>query len=241
MGGGYLTARSSIVPAVLRGTAAILCAALLAACGGDDGDDVGDTRADQARQVARDAGLPTVVQDVLATAASSATATFTVRYRLAVEGSTTIVQDPPRRRIELVLGEGKTATRRVTITNDDGTFACTRAAEVWTCRKTADTSTDFGPLAVGDIQRTTEDLAAARKAYAFRVESRTIAKTRARCLVTELRPGQTPDPSRGARGVLCISPEGVPLLIEGAQSTVTATSYRPEADDRSFELPAKAS
>jgi hypothetical protein len=220
--------------------AAAVCTALVAgACGGDD--DVGDTRADQARQVAKDAGLPEPVQEILATAAGSATRTFTVTYKLAVEGTTTIVQDPPRRRVELVLGSGAAATTRATITNDDGTFACTKTGQAWTCRKTTATAANIGALAVGDIQRTTADLVAARKSYTFRVETRTVAKTRTRCLVTELRPGQQPDPSRGNRGVLCVAEDGVPLLIEGGQTAVTATAYRDGVDDKAFELPAKAS
>lgn len=213
---------------------------LVAGCG-PGGDDTARTRATQARQVAKDAGLPEAVQDVLARAATSAGRTFTVRYDLAVAGSTTITQDPPRRRVELVLGSGPTATTRLTITNDEGTFACTRNEGTWTCRKTTPAADDAGPLAIGDIERTTADLAEARRAYTFRVESRTIAKTKARCLITELRPGQPPDPARGARGVLCVAPEGVPLLIEGGQTSVKATSYRAEADASAFRLPAKAS
>jgi hypothetical protein len=41
--------------------------------------------------------------------------------------------------------------------------------------------------------------------------------------------------------VLCISPEGVPLVIEGAASAITATSYRASVDVSAFRLPAKAS
>jgi hypothetical protein len=41
--------------------------------------------------------------------------------------------------------------------------------------------------------------------------------------------------------MLCISPEGVPLAIEGAASAITATSYRATADDSAFRLPAKPS
>ena len=225
---------------MLRVTVATaVCAVLAGGCGG--GTSLAETRADQARQVAKDAGLPEAVQDVLASAATSATRSFTVTYKLAVEGSTTIVQDPPRRRVELVLGTGPEASTRATITNDEGTFACTRSAGTWTCRKTPDATDSFGPLAVGDIQRTTADLAAARKSYSFRVETRTIAKTRARCLVTELRPGQPADPTRGPKGVLCVASDGVPLLIQGGQTTVTAVRYRPSADPSAFRLPAKAS
>jgi hypothetical protein len=198
-------------------------------------------RAEQARKVAKDAGLPEDVQDLLAHAASSASRTFTVRYKLAVEGTTTITQDPPHRRIELVLGTGPTAVTRTTITNDAGTFACTRTSGTWTCRKTGAAASSFTPLGLGDLEKTTADLAEARKSYVFKVEKRTIAKTGATCLVTELKPGATPDPARGTRGVLCLSDEGVPLAIEAANTAITATSYRSEVDPSAFRLPARAS
>jgi hypothetical protein len=218
----------------------VVCAAV-AGCGGSGGDDVAETRAEQARQVAEDAGLPRAVQDLLADAATSATQTFSVTYKLAVEGTTTIIQDPPRRRVELVLGSGPAAVTRATITNDDGTFSCSRTVDAWTCRKSEEKTAGFGPLALGDIEKTTADLVAAREAYSFRVERRIVAKAPARCLITELKPGQQPDPARGARGVLCVSRQGVPLVIEGATSTITATSYRTSADASAFRLPAASS
>jgi hypothetical protein len=225
---------------VLRALVAVVVCAALAGCGGGK-DDLADTRAGQARQVAKDAGLPEPVQDLLGDAATAATTTFSVTYKLADEGTTTIVQDQPRRRVEVVLGSGPAAVTRATITNDDGTFACSRTVDAWTCKKSAEKTAGFGPLALGDIEKTTADLVAARKAYSFRVERRVVAKAAARCLVTELKPGQKPDPARGARGVLCISREGVPLVIEGASSTITATSYRASADASAFRLPAKPS
>lgn len=221
--------------------AAVLCAVLAGGCGGKGGDDLAETRAAQARQVAKDAGLPEAVQNVLADAATSATRTFSVTYKLAVEGTTTIVQDPPRRRVELVLGSGPAAVTRATITNDAGTFSCSRTVDAWTCRKSEEKTSGFGPLALGDVEQTTADLVEAKQAYSFRVERRIVAKAPARCLITELKPGQTADPARGARGVLCISREGVPLVIEGATSTITATSYRASAADAAFRLPAKPS
>jgi hypothetical protein len=226
---------------VVRALVAVVCCAALAGCGGSGKDDVVETRADQARQVAEDAGLPAPVQDLLGDAAIAATQTFSVTYKLAVEGTTMIVQDPPRRRVDLVLGSGPAAVTRANITNDNGTFSCSRTVDAWTCRKSEEKSSGFGPLALGDIEKTTADLAAARKAYSFRVERRIVAKAPARCLITELKPGQAPDPARGARGVLCISREGVPLVIEGATSTITATRYRTSVDASAFRLPAKPS
>jgi hypothetical protein len=179
------------------------------------------------------------VQDVLAQAAVAATRTFTVHYQLADQGTSTVTQAPPKRRVEIVLGTGPTAITRATIANQDGTFGCTRSAGIWSCQKTKDVADAFGPLALGDIQKTTEDLAQARSSYRFRLESRTIAGARARCLVTELKPGQTPDPGRGQRGVLCVSNEGVPLLIDGGTTKITATRYSTRADGAAFRLPAK--
>jgi hypothetical protein len=220
--------------------AGLLLLAVLGGCGGGgDSGHVARTRADQARQVAKDAGLPPDVQGFLAQAATSATRTFTVHYQLADQGTSTVTQDPPRRRVEIVIGKGPTAITRLTLANDDGTFGCTRSAGIWACQKTSDTADDFGPLALGDIQQTTEDLGEARRSYRFRVESRTIAATRARCLITELKPGQPPDPTRGARGELCVSPEGVPLLIDGGTTKITAVRYETRADDSAFRLPAK--
>jgi hypothetical protein len=220
--------------------AGLLVVATAGACGGDGGDDLARTRADQARQVAKDAGLPVAVQDVLAQAATSATRTFTVRYTLGDQGTSTVTQDPPHRRVEIVVGTGPTAITRATIANDDGTFGCTRSAGIWSCQKTSDTPDEFGPLALGDIQQTTEDLAQARRSYRFHVESRTVAATRATCLVTELEPGQPADPTRGERGVLCVSPDGVPLLIDAGPTQITATAYKASASDAAFRLPAKA-
>jgi hypothetical protein len=226
---------------VLRATVTtVLCAVLVGACGGGKASP-SETRAAQARSVARAAGLSPAVQDLLADAATSPARTFTVSYKLAVPGSTTITQDPPRRRVDLVVGEGPAAVTRSTITNDDGTFACTRTTGAWTCKKTSTPPNALSPMALGDVDQTTSDLAAARKSYTFRVEPRTVAGARARCLVTELRPGQAPDPARGQRGVLCVSADGVPLVIEGGQSTITATRYTTKVDDTAFKLPAKAS
>jgi hypothetical protein len=222
--------------------AGVLLAIVLAGCGGGDGDDAGAgrTRAEQARQIARDAGLPRRIQDFFASAAGAVDRTYSVSYRLGEgSGSSTVVQDPPRRRIEFVVPSNGVPVNRVFITNADGTFGCTRTAGRWTCQRNADAPAAIGALSLGDVQEATQDLAEARGAYAFRIERRTIARTPAQCLVTELKPGQTADDARGQRGVLCISAEGVPLLIEGAQGTLTAVSYRPGAADAAFDLPAR--
>jgi hypothetical protein len=127
---------------------------------------------------------------------------------------------------------------RVFISNDDGTFGCARLAGEWACQRNAERPPEFGPLAVGDVQEATQDLIEARADYDFRIERRRLAGVTARCLVTARKPGRPPDPSQGERGTLCISPEGVPLLVEASSGTLTATRYRTSADSSSFRLPA---
>ena len=74
----------------------LLTIALLAACGGDDGE---PARADQARQLAEDAGLPAEVQEWLALAAGDPDADYRVAY-----GELVVTQEDGERRVDA--GEG---------------------------------------------------------------------------------------------------------------------------------------
>ena len=228
---------------MIRPVAAVAALVALGGCATGDDDTAADAarrRADQARQVARDAGLSPAVQAVLADAAGAVDETYTVVYRLGGEGvgRSVVVQDPPRRRIELEVATGDLTVTRVFIVNDDGTFGCTRATDRWQCQRNADAPAELGPLALGDVQQATQDLLDARDDYAFTVERRQIAGVAARCLVTALKPGRQPDPQRGERAVLCVSPEGVPLRVEASTGALTATSYRRSAAAEAFRLPA---
>ena len=226
---------------MLRAPALVLAIALLAACGGDDSadQDAAETRSAQARQIARDAGLSPAVQDFMADAAGAVGRTYSVEYRLGESDRSTVVQDPPHRRLEFALqGDGVPVTR-LFITNDDGTFGCAELAGEWSCQRNSEEPAGFGPLALGDVEEATQDLVEATADYSFAIESRRLAGVTARCLVTERKPGRPADPARGDRGVLCISPEGVPLLIEGSQGNLTAVSYRTRAPRDAFRLPAR--
>src|SRR5205807_5511137 len=95
--------------AVLRPTAVLVVAAWLVggACGGGQSatERAARARADQARQVARRAGLPAAVQDFLARYATSAARSFTVNYAPDPGGTTIVLtQSPPDRRLDLVQG-----------------------------------------------------------------------------------------------------------------------------------------
>ena len=226
---------------MLRALAIGVAAAVLSGCGGggDGSAATADSRARQARELADRAGLPADVRDFLATAARAPAATYTVDYELQGDATRAVLtQRPPNRRVDVTLGQSEARVVQSAIVNDDGSFSCVEARGRWRCDKAPSAATP-GRFAVADVRRTTDELAKAKDAYHFTVEDRSVAGQQARCLVTTLKPGQAPDPSRGERGVLCISPEGVPLLAEGGRNQFTATRYRTTTNDDAFDLPAK--
>lgn len=221
--------------------AVAIAAAVLSGCGGGDNttEQTAASRARQARQLADQAGLPADVREFLASAARASAATYRVDYNLHGEaGTAVLVQRPPKRRVDVTLGEGEERVVQSAIVNDDGSFSCIETRGRWRC-DTAPSAATPGRFAIGDVRRTTEELAKAKDAYDFTVEDRRIAGHQARCLVTSLKPGQAPDPARGERGVLCISSEGVPLLAEGGRNQFRATRYQTTTDKDAFDLPAE--
>lgn len=228
--------------------AALAVAGLAAACGGDGGGDAGAagaTRAEQVRDAARDARLPAEVADLLADAAGVVAQTFTVTYDLGGEsgGTAVLTQDPPRRRVDLRARVDGDDVVRSLVTEGDESTVCERAAGRWTCGRDAGGGSAATPGAfdVDQIEAVIDDLDRARDAYEFRVARRTVAGASARCLVTELRPGREPTDEFGAKGTLCISPEGVPLLVETATASLRALRYSTSVDGDAFDLPAEVS
>lgn len=229
----------------MRRLAALLVAtvAVATACGGGggSGDAASAARADQVRNAAHDAGLPADVADLLADAAGVPGATFEVTYDLggASGGTAVLTQDPPRRRVDLHTQVDGDDVTRALITDRDRTTVCERAAGKWTCR--AGSSSDASsPSAFGadQVEQVVGDLKAAKDAYTFRVASRDVAGTTARCLVTELKPGKQPTADLGAKGTLCISAEGVPLLVETPAASLRALKYTTRIPDNAFDAPA---
>ncbi len=215
------------------------------ACGGGGGSrDAATARADQVRAAAHDAGLPADVADLLADAAGVPGATFEVTYDLggASGGTAVLTQDPPRRRVDLHTQVDGDDVTRALITERDRTTVCERAAGKWTCRagSPSDQSTPT-PFGADQVEQVVGDLETAKDAYSFRVASRDIAGTKARCLVTELKPGKQPTADLGAKGTLCISAEGVPLLVETPAASLRALKYTTDIPDNAFDAPAAVS
>jgi hypothetical protein len=209
---------------------------LLGGCGGSSSTArVASQRADQARRAAADAGLPRDVQDLLARAAGAAAKRFTVTYRTGDGSTAVLTQRPPRRRVDLQVGD----VTRTLIDREDGSWSCLLADKQWKCQKATSTPVELSPFSAGDVERTVDQLAASRATYTFRVEHRRVADTAATCLVTTLRPDAPHDATQAPLGELCLSPEGAPLVSRGGTEELVATRYRTSAPASAFTLPAK--
>ena len=208
---------------------------------GDDGGGAAAQRADQIRTAAADAGLPDEVGDLLASAAASVGEVFRVTYELGGDagGTAVVTQDPPRRRVDLNATVGGRPVTRALLVDGEEATVCERVDARWACR--AGGSDDEIPGAFGDAQvdQAVRDLEAARGAYDFRLAGREVAGVEARCLVTELRPGRRPTADLGRKGTLCLSPEGVPLLVETPVASLRAVRYEREVDGAAFRAPAE--
>ncbi|MBV8304051.1 MAG: hypothetical protein JOZ04_07560 [Acidimicrobiia bacterium] len=218
---------------MLRSLAAVaLVACTAVACGQHESPAAKtlDERQNQARQVASRAGLSPAVQDFLALYATAADNSFTVTYGPSAAGtSIVLVQDPPLRRVDLV---APPVTRSVFVTAQ-GTYDCALDNQKWACEQAQQQEGPPGLLAPADIDRTVAELQAAKTNYTFAVTDRTIAGTRARCLVTTPRPGVA-----GGGSTLCLSPRGAVLLVEGAGNPLRAVKYSTSVDTRRLALPA---
>lgn len=209
----------------------VVVATLVAACGSKESptEKTANAREKQARDVARQAGLSPDVQDFLALYASAANNHFSVTYEKSAAGSTIVlVQAPPLRRVDVVTPP---VTRSVIVTRQ-GSFDCSLENQKWTCRQSQDQHAQPGLLAPADITRTAAELKAARTNYDFKIIGRTVAKTKARCLVTTPKPGVA-----GAGSTLCLSPQGAVLSVEGSGNPLKAASYSTDVDARRLELP----
>jgi hypothetical protein len=223
---------------VLRRVAALvfIAAAATTSCA-DDGNPskpAADARAQQLAALAAEAELAPAARDVLVRAARGAAATYTVSYLLVGEGGGTveIAQDPPRRRIDVQLG----TVAEAVITDATSTIECALGRGGWMCAPRDDAS----PLASFADQQLEAVLAVIREArdsYDFRASTREIAGARAHCLITEPRPGATPPEGLGGKGTMCVSDEGVVLLVETPRTSLRAERYRTSVSNDAFERP----
>ena len=214
----------------MRGATVIglLVALASVACGAEP--TAGERRADQARELADEAGLPEDVADVLALAAGAVDPTYRVTYEDAGGGTLTVTSGPDGRRLDVTAvepGSDEPVTRSQ-FALDDGVFMCTRGADRWFCGRDDEPPEVPGAFAEADVARTVEALRAASDDFDLRVEERDLAGVTARCLVAE----------GAATGTLCVSPEGVPLLLERSGDDLTATAYTTDVPDDALELPA---
>jgi hypothetical protein len=148
-------------------TALGVAAAACSSSGATDAtaNQVARTRAEQARQVATQAGLPADVADFLALAASAGAATFTADYELGAAGRSHVAQRPPNRAVQVTTADG--AMSRF-VASAAGSFSCRRSAET-----------------------AIRALAASSGGFDFHVESRRLVGVDARCLtVTAKTAGQ---------------------------------------------------
>jgi hypothetical protein len=210
----------------------------VAACGGHT-----QTKAEQGRSIAEQAGLAPDVAAFFALAASGANATYRVTIGTvdakgqAVQVTTT--QRPPNTRLDVFNSDG---TVDSTITLGPSRYQCTMAASRWDCGELGVSSSSgsqvFDPAAV---QRSINVFRQRASDYDFRVDDRQLVGITARCLVTTRKPGHEQDPSLGAAATMCLSPEGAVVLVEVPAGAVAATTYTTTIPDDAFTLPAPIS
>lgn len=226
-------------PAVVVAVLVVLLS--LTACGHESAlDRTARTRAAQARDVARRAGLPTNVQDVLARYATVVAHRFTVTYALdnPAGAHLTLTQDPPDRRVDIQEPGDAPPGSRSLFVNDHGSTDCTRDTIGWMCEASRAAGDPIGLLGGSDVQRTVDQLKQSRGGYRFSVIHRTVAGVSASCLVTDPIAGRAPPGAR--RGLLCLSAEGAPLVVEGVTTPLHAVRYTTHVAAGSFRPPATA-
>jgi hypothetical protein len=141
-----------------------------------------------------------------------------------------VVQDPPRRRVDL-LTKG-VLSRSLTVR--EGSFLCVRPPSGgWGCRGAEPPDRPGGLLDPGEVNKTVDRLQAHTADYRFEAETRQIAGVDARCLVVT--------PRAGGRGeTLCVSDEGATLLVERPDKpTVRAGAYTTAIAPDAFRVPAE--
>jgi hypothetical protein len=222
-------------PLLLAAGVALVAAigvAIVSVGGGDGEAELAADRARQVREAATDAGLDADVAEVLALAARGATATFQVSYPGTDGTSLVVSQDPPNRRVD-VLQEGLLVQSQVV--RDGVAYRCQlpprgRPGDDLDCTRTSGAVESPGAFSQEALTTFTEELAASRDALELTVEERTIAGTRARCLVTAPKAGTPLDPEGPGVDTICLSDEGAQLLVDRGGERVVA-------DDHSSTVP----
>jgi hypothetical protein len=108
----------------------------------------------------------------------------------------------------------------------------------WDCGELGATASSGDVFGADAVRSAIERFKARASDYDFRTEDRTIATTAARCLLTTRKPGHDADPTLGVAATLCVSPEGVILLVDVPSGSASATAYTTAIPGDAFDLPA---
>lgn len=220
-----------------RGRVLTLAAALVVipACGNGDPTPIerlAAERREQVERVAREAKLGEDVQEFLGDAAEAVAGAFTVTYQQDGK-KTTLIQDPPERRVDVVTADSTESLIR----RRDAVYSCRRQqGEDWSCKRTEAAGAidpDLGVFSQERLEATAKMLGAARPEYDFSIARREVAGTQARCLVTTSKLGAR------APEELCIAPTGAILRVRSASVSLDATRYRAGVPAGAFDLPAE--
>jgi hypothetical protein len=207
----------------------------LTACGGSS-----QTKAEQGRSIAEQAGLAPDVAAFFSLAVAGTNAT----YRETIETTdktgkpvqVTTTQRPPDTRFDTFNADG---TVDSTIAVGGQTYQCTMAASHWDCGELGTSPSSsaqvFNPSAV---QSAIDQFEHRANDYDFRIEDREMVGLTARCLITTRKAGHEQDPSLGASATLCLSPEGAVLAVEVPSGSITAKEYSTTIPGDAFTLPA---
>ena len=210
-----------------RGPLLIVLAVTLGACGGG-GDGASDARADQLRESAAEAGLPDDVADVLALAARGAGATFQVTYPGEDGAAVVISQDPPDRRVDVVVGD---RILRSQVVRGGVGYRCEPPADDpagdLACRRAQSALDAPGAFTDAALEEFTDEISASKDGLDLTVESRTIAGVDATCLVA------TPD--TGSTETICLSDEGAQLLVDAVGERLEASAYTTSVPEGTFD------
>lgn len=217
-----------------RALLAVLALGLLTGACGDE--DPADTRADQVREAAEEAGLPAEVVDVLVLASRGTSATFQVAYPGDDGAEVVVSQQPPHRRVDVVAGGAIVQSR---VFRDGVGYECLPPEDdprgALDCTRREGALEAPGAFTEEALRTFSDDLAGSLDELDLTVEVRTIAEVEATCLVATPKPG--PTDGTGTNGeTLCLSPEGAQLLVDVAGERVVAERYTTDVPEGTFDV-----